>query len=190
MENQKAWIDWLIAEKLVKPDILTGYVALSDRYMEIVSGGNDPKGEYTKADLKRVQTNYLLQIRRYLFNDDGKLHKDSKGNDILQVLADGEVDHFFRMYPARDVVLDVWQVDRYERYAGIQEDARGQFVPVCTKFKGKQVEATAFLEEKAREIREQRTFDLKHLIDNLENIVDRISETETLDQSRFRKDCT
>lgn len=59
MENQKAWVDWLIAQKLVKPDILTGYVALSDRYMDIVSGGKDPKGEYTKADLKRIQDELL-----------------------------------------------------------------------------------------------------------------------------------
>lgn len=59
MENQKAWIDWLIEQGLVKPDILTGYVALSQRYMTIVSGGDDPQGEYTKAALKQVQDELL-----------------------------------------------------------------------------------------------------------------------------------
>ena len=34
---------------------------------------------------------------------------------------------------------------------------------------------------------EERTYNLKHLIDDAQNIVDRISETETLDKAGFER---
>ena len=50
-EDNSKWRDWLISQGLIKEDVISGWYALSERYMHICSGGDDPEGEFTKADL-------------------------------------------------------------------------------------------------------------------------------------------
>ena len=61
-EKKRIWDQWLLDEGLLVPDKhLKGCVAWTDRMLDIYAGMKDPKGEYTRADLIRIQANLWKQ---------------------------------------------------------------------------------------------------------------------------------
>ena len=56
-EKKRIWDQWLIDQGLLLPDKALGgsVYAWTDRMLDLYAGFDDPEGEFTKADLIRIQ---------------------------------------------------------------------------------------------------------------------------------------
>ena len=105
---------------------------------------------------------------------------DGEGNQILQVLENNKVSHYFRTFPAR-TDPSLWFVVKYKR----SKSKPYTFIPDKTVYQGKQSNAYTFLEDTETKINAKREYNIKHIKDELREVIGKIDNHDTINRAEF-----